>query len=54
LTIDDISSQVFIFAWLLDLFKLDSYLIISFRVAVAEPILPTTMPEAKLANFIAS
>ena len=39
---------------LVDLFKLDSYSIISFIEAVADPIFPTTTPEAKFANFTAS
>ena len=52
--IEEISSQVFICSSLLDLFMLDSYSIISLIVAVADPIFPTTTPEARLANYTAS
>jgi len=54
LIIEDISSQVLICSSLVDLLRLDSYSTISLSVAVAEPIFPTTTPEAKLANLIAS
>ena len=49
-----ISLSVLICSSLKDLLRLDSYSIISFSVAVALPILPTTTPAAKLENSIAS
>ena len=48
-----ISSSVLICESEVDLLRLDSYSIISFNVAVAEPILPTTTPAARFENFTA-